>query len=82
MFWDSYGIVYNKFITNDRDLMFWEAHVGNQTGTTIKHSPVIENWEIHYMGNNRWRDVENISELSDTAQCHYFASQCGWDPNE
>ena len=94
MFWDAYGISYNKpnkFIPNDLDLMFWDTHVGNQTDTTNKHSQVVEehdeeyytrNWEVHYMGNGRWRDIQNVSELSDTEQCHYFASQCGWDPDE
>jgi len=85
MFWNAYGIP-NTFIPNDRDLMFWDAHVGNQTCATTKHSPVIEvhngSWEIRYMGNGRWHDIENISELSDTEQCHYFARQCGWDPDE
>ena len=27
-------------------------------------------------------DETNISRMTDTEQCHYYARQCGWDPDE
>jgi len=73
------NILYTRgLITADeRDSGNWEIRIYDNSYQTN-----TGNCETRYMGNGRWRDFENISELSDTAQCHYFASQCGWDPDE